>query len=408
MALLIQRAQLLMQQGRVQDAVTTLRQHLSTYANDIDGLFLLTICYLELNNIEEAEHIISTALGMAPADDRFLYLRSRIAFNRNQFSAAIIAIGEAVAVNPNEPDYFAMWSQILLYKKDYQEALAKAEEGLALDPENQACLNLRSNALFNLGRKEEAFSDLREALERNPENAYTHANIGWKWLQAGDHRQALEHFRESLKLDPNQSFAKEGMVQAMKARYWLYRQFLKYAFFMGKQKAGVQWGIIIAIFILGRIASNVFFPLYILFAVMAISTWLILPISNLFLRLNPYGRYALTPEETRVSTIVGILLLVALLSAGAFWITSFVPFVALAITSGVMMLPVSSLYASQDKKKRTLFLVYTLALAVMGLGGIWMSFSLGGDFDNNICMNIMLIGVFIYQLMANFVISRGR
>ncbi|MCW3462771.1 tetratricopeptide repeat protein [Chitinophaga nivalis] len=404
MAVLIQRAQFLLEQGRYQDALTTLRQHLSTSAHDTDALFLLAVCYMEMNNEEEAAGIVSNTLSFAPDDDRFLYLQARLFLNKNQFNEAIRAIGNAVAINPYRADYFGMWSQILLFKKDYQGALQKAEEGLAINPEDESCLNLRSHALFNLGKKEEAFSDLHEALEHNPENAYTHANLGWKWLEAGDHRKSLEHFRESLKLDPTQTWAKNGMVQAMKARYWLYRQFLNYAFFMGRQKAGTQWIIIIGIFILTQIASRVFFPVYVLLALLAVSTWLIVPVSNLFLRLNPYGRYALTPEQTNVSNWVGILLGTGLLAAIAYWVTAIPALLSLAIGAGVLLLPVSSMYAANAPKSRRIFRWYTLALAVCGLLGVGFTFITADPF--NIFVTVMLIGVFLYQFLANYIISR--
>lgn len=404
MAVLIQRAQLLLQQGRYQDALTTLRQYLSNSANDIDALYLLAICYMEMNRPEEAAQVISNALGFAPDDDRFLYLRARAALNNNQFNEALQAIREAVSINPYQANYFGMWSQILLFKKEYPEALRKAEEGLALDPENLVCLNLRSNALFNLGKKEEAFSDLHEALEHNPENAYTHANLGWKWLEAGDHRKSLEHFRESLKLDPNQQWAKSGMVQAMKARYWLYRQFLNYSFFMGRQKAQTQWIIIIAIFVLTQIASKVFFPVYVLLALVALSTWLIAPVSNLFLRLNPYGRYALTSEQTKASNLVGCLLLTALLSAGAFWLTAVPGLLTIAICAGVLLLPVASMYAPESAKSRKIFLIYTLSLAALGIAGTVFAFITGDAL--NVLVAVMLVGIFLYQFLANYIISR--
>jgi Flp pilus assembly protein TadD len=404
MAVLIQRAQILVQQGRFEDAFTALRQHLSANAHDTDGLFLLAICYLETGNAAEAEQVAANTLSFAPYDDRFLYLQARIAFIKNQFNEAVRAISGAVAINPHHADYFAMWSQILLYKKDFEGALRKAEEGLAINPEDEACLNLRSHALFSLGKKEEAFSDLHEALEHNPENAYTHANLGWKWLEAGNHRKALEHFRESLKIDPNNDWARNGMVQAMKARYWLYRQFLNYAFFMGRQKARTQWVIIIAIFILTQIASRVFFPVYVLLALMAISTWLITPVSNLFLRLNPYGRYALSREQTQVSNIVGILLSVALLAAAAFWFTDIPGLLALCICAGVMLLPSAGLYMPEGKKNRNIVKWYTLGLAALGVLGVGVAFMVKDAF--NIFVTVMLIGVFLYQFLANYMLTR--
>lgn len=404
MAVLIQRAQILLQQGRFEDAFTTLRQHLSTNAHDTDGLFLLAICYLETNKLPEAAQVAGDALSFAPHDDRFLYLQSRIAFLKNQYQEAIQAIKAAVALNPYRVDYFAMWSQILLSRKDYEGALHKAEEGLAVNPEDEACLNLRSHALFNLGKKEEAFSDLHEALEHNPENAYTHANLGWKWLEAGNHRKALEHFRESLKINPNNDWARHGMVQAMKARYWLYRQFLNYAFFMGRQKARTQWIIIIAIFVLTQIANQVFFPLYVLLALLAISTWLITPVSNLFLRLNPYGRYALSREQTQVSNIVGILLSVALAAAISYWITNLQGLLALSICSGIMLLPAAGFYIPESKKNRNIIRWYTLSLAALGILGVGYAFITNDPF--NIFVTVMLIGVFLYQILANYILTR--
>ncbi|SEW20492.1 tetratricopeptide repeat protein [Chitinophaga arvensicola] len=404
MAVLIQRAQILVQQGRFEDAFVALRQHLSTNAHDTDGLFLLAVCYLETGNTAEAAQVASNTLGFAPYDDRFLYLLSRIAFQKNQYNEAIKTISAAVAINPYRVDYFAMWSQILLSRKEYEPALRKAEEGLAINPEDEACLNLRSHALFRLGKKEEAFSNLHEALEHNPENAYTHANLGWRWLEAGDHRKSLEHFRESLKIDPNNDWARQGMVQAMKARYWLYRQFLNYAFFMGRQKARTQWIIIIAIFILTQIASRVFFPVYVLLALMAISTWLIAPVSNLFLRLNPYGRYALSKEQTQVSNIVGVLLSVALLAAAGYWATNMQGLLALCLCSGIMLLPAAGFYIPESQKNRRIIRWYTIGLAAMGALGVGFAFVVNDAF--NIFVTVMLIGVFLYQVLANYILTR--
>lgn len=404
MPVLIQRAQLLLQQGRLQDAVTILYQHLQHQANDIDGLFLLAICYLELKQPDSAATVIKNALGMVPDDDRFLYLHARVLLEKDQYNAAIDAIREAVAIHPYVADYFGMWSQILLVKKDYRGALEKAEEGLALDPENQVCLNLRSHAMFSLGNKEAAFADLHEALEHNPENAYTHANLGWKWLEAGDHRKSLEHFRESLKIDPNQQWAKNGMVQAMKARYWLYRQFLNYAFFMGRQKAGMQWAIIVGVFILTQIANKVFFPLYVLLAIFVLSTWLIGPVSNLFLRLNAYGRYALSKEEVQTSNITGILILVTVLSAVVFFLTGIAGILALSIGAGVLLLPASSMYSPVAKRKQKILQLYTATLCLLAVAGIIYAF-ISND-PLNVMMGILLIGVFAYQWVANYIISK--
>ena len=47
-----------------------------------------------------------------------------------------------------------------------------------------------------------------------------------------DGREALEHFRESLRLDPTSGYAKAGIVEALKARNFVYRWLLAYFLWM--------------------------------------------------------------------------------------------------------------------------------------------------------------------------------
>jgi len=111
----------------------------------------------------------------------------------------------------------------------------------ALDPEHAGCLNLRAMAEVKLGRKAQAAATIEAALARDPENAGTHANRGWTYLEESDPGRALEHFREALRLDPENEWAREGMVEALKARHGVYRLVLRCFLWMQKLGESARW-----------------------------------------------------------------------------------------------------------------------------------------------------------------------
>ncbi|RAJ75570.1 tetratricopeptide repeat protein [Chitinophaga dinghuensis] len=403
----IQRAQILIEQRRFQDAISYILEHLASLPNNSYALYLLAFCHIQLQQIDEAEIVVNNALAIDPTRDTLFFLKARIAFMKDEYQDAIQAIKEAIAINPQEADYFAFWSQVLLSKSFYKEGLAKAEEGLALAPEHENCLNMRSNALYYLGKKDAAFSDLKDVLSRNPEDAYSHASLGWKRLEAGDHRQAVEDFRESLRLHPNQLWSKRGALQALQARYLIFRQILKYTFFMKRQGLFIQLFLIVGILVLGHLISQVFFPLYLLFAMMAVAPWLMDPLSDLFLRFHLKERPIAAEEQSGLSSLTGILFNIAITAAVGYCVTAIHPLLGLAAIIGGMMLPVINVFSTYDgRPPSTIIICYILIIAAMGITGIGITIASRDPFS--ICMSVIVIAAFIYQLLAKFVFSQKK
>ena len=56
-------------------------------------------------------------------------------------------------------------------------------------------------------------------------------------------------------------------------------------------------------------------PLIIAYAVFALMTWIAQPIFNLLLRLHPYGRYALSRDQTMGANLVGATIALAVVIA---------------------------------------------------------------------------------------------
>ncbi len=405
---LLQRAQILIQQNRYDDAGDLLRNILSHDPNNVFVLAMLSQVKLHQQNLQEAEELIDSAIGLSPDTAYLFYIKANVDIQNNNYDAAENNLQQAINIDPEEANYFALWSSVKLYRKQYTRALELADAALERDAENIAGLNTRSTALLKLNRKEDSFSTIEGALAQDPTNAYTHSNYGWGLLEKGDHKKALEHFREALKNNPNLQHAQAGMAQALKAKYLLYRLFLRYAFFMGNLAKKNQWAVIIGFYLATRLINllaksyerlqPILIPFMVLVALFAFSTWVITPVSNLFLRLNPYGKYLLDKKEKLSSDFVGGSLLICILGIILYLLSKNDNWLLVAVFGFAMMVPLGSMFASGNNKNK--LVIYSAVMFVIGVIGIVEAFNTLDPF--NIFSILFLIGFVAFQWIANF------
>lgn len=405
---LIQRAQILIQQNRYEEAGNILRDILSQEPNNIFVLAMLAQVRLQQDNKKEAEELINSAIGLSPDTAYLYYVKATVSIQNNKYDEAENNLLHAAAIDPEEADYLALWSSVKLTRKQYADALELADKALERDPENILGLNIRSTALLKLNRKEDSFLTIEGALAQDPNNAYTHSNYGWGLLEKGDHKKALEHFREALKNNPNLQHAQAGMAQALKAKYLLYRLFLKYAFFMGNLAKKNQWAVIIGFYLVSKVINvlaktyeglqPILVPLMVLIAVFAFSTWVITPISNLFLRLNPYGKFLLDKQEKLSSTFVGISLLLCILGIIFYLFLSDPNWLLVAVFGFAMMVPLGSMLSEAAQKNK--LVMYTAVMCLLGVLGIIQAFNTSEPL--NIFSILFLVGFVAFQWITNF------
>lgn len=397
-------------QNRFEEAEKELYQVLGQQPNDVEALSLLARCQVKLDKNEAALATIRQALALSPDDDQMIFQHARVLYLIDRSEEAVEQIEAAIRINPAEAIYFGLLADLKLHMKKYDEALAYADQGLNLDPEDAYCLNTRASALIKLKRPNDAFDTIATSLENDPENSFTHTNFGWSKLETGHHKAALEHFREALRLNPTNEYAQAGMVEAIKAKNVFYRLFLRYVFWMNRMSAKYQWGFIIGIYLLFRVLQGVaesnpewqpfLMPLVYAYLVFALSTWFMEPLANLFLLVNPYGRYALSRKERLSALLVGISLVCSIGSIVAYLVTSYESFMATAFFFFGMMIPLASMFKPAKPKPRKQLIGYAIGLGVVGLLGLipmWLS----GTLEFNLFSTVFLIGLFVYQWVAN-------
>jgi tetratricopeptide (TPR) repeat protein len=422
----LQRGLLLYQQSRHELAETELRQALADDPQDAYAHALLALCLNEREKFTDATAEAQQAIHFAPDFPFAHYALGRVFCDRNRYAEARAAIEEAIRLDSSDADHFALLAGIHFGEKRWAEALQAAEQGLELDAEHVGCTNLRAMALVKLGRKAEAGATIDAALAKAPENSLTHANQGWTLLERGDLKQALEHFREALRLDPTSEWARAGIVEALKARNILYAGMLKYFLWMSKLSTRAQWGIILGGYfgnrLLGTLAKSNpdlapwVLPVRILYITFAVLTWTAYPMFNLLLRLNRFGRLALSPEQNVEANWFGASLFLAILSlAGCVAIGFGSPWIVSLAVFGLLLLPLSGYFRCHAGWPRTTMLAVVLVLLAVGCAAIafiWQAHQ-GNDQYLKATANrafgylsLFSVGVLLSTVLANILASQ--
>jgi tetratricopeptide (TPR) repeat protein len=380
---LVERAKLLMSQSKFDMAEKELKQALAYEPEEPFIHSLLALCLLRQEKWNEAETAAQQAVHFGPDQSLSHYSLAAVLFERHKEREALPVIQEAIRLDPSDPDLYALLGQIHFSRSHWQDALTAAEQGLQQDPEHIVANNIRAMALVKLNRLAEAGATIDVALQKNPENSYTHANMGWTLLEKSEPAKALEHFRESLRLDPENEWARQGIIEAMKARYMIYAIMLKFFLWMGKLPPKMQVGVVIGGYFLFRMLGNISnrypewapyaLPLQILYIAFALMSWIANPLFNLLLRLNRFGRLVLSPEQVRASNYIGLFIFISLTSL----LTHFIYdptdiFLFSAALFGAMLIPTSAIFSCQQGWPRKMMTLYTgvivsLALAMLGI-----------------------------------------
>ncbi len=397
------RAALLLEHNRAAEAEKELRGHLAQSPHDVRALLLLSASLGAQDKDKEAVEVAKQAVGVAPGIDATHSQLARALLGSRELKSARDSAEEAVRLDPEDANNYGLLALILHHLNEHAHALRIAEHGLSIDPEHLGCLNVRSAELAHLKRFSEADSAMEKALEVDPENPYTHNNTGWAALRRGDHAKAMEHFREALRREPGMESARSGMIEALKARYWIYRQWLKYVFWVSNLKEGTQRFFIIGAWLLSRLlrslaeqvpALEIFvWPLLIVYMLFAMSTWVIDPLTNLLLRFNRFGRYVLNRDEKLTSTLTGISMLVALASGLALIITDDERWLAPGLFGLLMMIPLSSMLRTERRRRTRV----SAAIVLGVIGAIGIAIALGSGDPFNPLMLVFLAGAVLYQ-----------
>src|SRR5262245_34156945 len=371
------RGLLLYQQDRYAMAEAELRLALAEEPDHAGAHAILALCLAEQGQIEPAAVEARQAIRCDPEYAFAHYALAQVYIKQDRNEEAEESVRQAIRLDPTFAGGYSTLAAIVLDRGDPITSVELAEQGLAHDPEHAHCSAIRTLALLRLGRTGDATEETAEALRRNPQDSLAHAGHGWALLHAKKPTEALTHFREALRIDPTNEWARDGLVEALKARYWVYRQMLSFFLWMSRLGPRVQWMVILGLLVVQQVLASIarnqpavrpfVEPVLLAFFGFVLLTWLADPLFTLMLRLNRFGRLVLNDEEKRQSNWVAGGIIAGLIGR-VVWILGLLPYSVAgmfwAMACSLMLIPLAASCRFAEGWRRWLRICYTAGMVM--------------------------------------------
>jgi tetratricopeptide (TPR) repeat protein len=202
----VDRAKLMLDVGRGEDAVALLTAHLAEHAEDTSALSLLAWAQLRCDRPAEALAATESALAVEPDHLGAWQRRSQALSALGRHDEAVWAGRRCVELAPDSWTTHYTYG-LALRKVPGQEAmvLAAANRSVALAPGNPDTHVLLGLAYGGLGNSAAAEQCYRRALAIDPEHTYARSNLSTLDLRRGRFGAALAGFRAAASTDPQET-----------------------------------------------------------------------------------------------------------------------------------------------------------------------------------------------------------
>ncbi len=365
-----------MAHGQYREAAAQLTDGLAVDPEDALLLATLARCQSEMGDKKQALATARKAMGLSGEDNYARQITCQILIDLDKYKEAEKLATEGLALDPEDEGLLVCRGVALFGLNRYKESLACARLALEIDPENESALWLQTQCQSLLRQRGAEQSSL-EHLARNPEGAAMQSHA-FLLLRQGRTKEAYETFLQALRNDPNDESAREGLKEAIRGRFFLYRWLQAYSFWC--QSFGRFWYVPFVILVIGRgvirsvLRDNPGLAPYLIpvGVVLFFLLWgyvILSPLLNGILHVHPYGRYALRPSERwigRYWLVSVVTLLVAGILALAGLTTVAVP---LAFAGGLLWV-MQGLASYFSDEKVALVFSHALGVIVTGLGTI--------------------------------------
>jgi hypothetical protein len=330
-----------------------------------------------LGDDEQALQLARRAVSLDPDLAMAHWCLGTLLCDRNRLDDAMSCAEQAVALDSTDPRPHALVAQIHAKKGKWVACLDSAGAGLALDPSDETCLGLRALAM----RAKETGGDwsraLNDLVEENPASAWARTGLGWSALETGLASEAQTHFEQALALDPTAGWARDGLIEALKARNPVYSAVLQFFLWIDRLPPRTKW-----IYFLGgwfgyrflrvTLQTNpglapVAYPLMALWVFFLVVSWTSGPLSDFVLSRTAEGRRLVTGERLVGANLVTGLLGLSVL-AGIISISVDSERATLAALCFVfLVIPVSAVFQCVRGWPRKIMLTYASVAALMAL-----------------------------------------
>jgi len=211
-------SQVLLDEGRVDDAVPHIRETVRLRPNLLEARINLGAALSKRAEFQEAETEYRAALRIQPDNADAHEGLGVAATEEGRFNEALTHLTEAVRLRPDDPDSHYNLGRAYGLAGRTSEAIEQFTKTVQLQPNNaEAHFNL-GTALAVQDRLPEACDEFSRAVRLNPNDVNARFNLGSAFGTLGRLDEAIEQFQEVIRLKPDFDDARHALDYCLRVR----------------------------------------------------------------------------------------------------------------------------------------------------------------------------------------------
>ena len=174
--------------------------------------------YHQAGQLNQAKALYLQILQSDPNNPPVRHLLGLVAYQQNDYKAALRDIRHAIQLNPNQPDYHSNLGLVLRANGEAEQAIFAYKTALNLNASDPEIHNNLGNAYYVLKQFEMARSCYQQALQLSPEYTLARINLGNTLSNLGDYLSAETCFRHALRSDPSDPDIHYGLATVLRLK----------------------------------------------------------------------------------------------------------------------------------------------------------------------------------------------
>ena len=208
----------LFRMGKPAEAIPLLEKaHGSVPSANVDGNYVLGLCYMDTRRYDDARHAFATEYGFAPDSAEAYLLAARLLLRREYLPAALASAQKAASLAPTLPLTHELLGEVALAQSDIPGSIAEFEKERKLNPLFGGVYDRLGDAYTRSGEYEKAQQALDRAVLLEPASTGPYILLGKVLLKQRDPAMATLYLERAVSMDPNNFIAHGLLGQAYRA-----------------------------------------------------------------------------------------------------------------------------------------------------------------------------------------------
>lgn len=181
---------------------------------EIDGPYLLGICYLHTQQLEKARAALARMFSVPPESAMAYLMLAKMMVRQRNEEQAVPELQRALTIDPRLPMAHFLLGEIYLFKSNPQLALEEFRKELEVNPTVWLVYWRLGDAYGRLEKYDEAVKALKQSIWLNETFTGPYVLLGEIGLKKGDPELAAGFLERALKLDASNYYAHYFLAKA--------------------------------------------------------------------------------------------------------------------------------------------------------------------------------------------------